>query len=109
MNEDKLCDGTMRRNPNKYELQGGKWAVLPGKDRHPDYTGKIKIATANGELAAYVSAWVRKGQDGTPFLSFTAEYPRQENRRLAIQGAATSPAPITPATVIVGEDEDLPF
>jgi uncharacterized protein (DUF736 family) len=108
MNEQ-LGRGTLRRNERKYEDRGGKYVAIAGKEKHPDYTGKVKLKVAGGEIDAYLSAWVRKNEDGKAFMSLTLEYPKNEDRQLTIANVA--PEAIDPGnlTITDGGDEDLPF
>jgi uncharacterized protein (DUF736 family) len=106
---EQLGRGSLRRNKRKYELQGGKWAVLPGKDKHPDYTGKVTLKVAGGEIAAYLSAWVRKDDEGTPYMSLTIDYPQNEQRRLALAGAPVQPQQPVMDIQPDSLDEDIPF
>jgi hypothetical protein len=99
----------MRRNERKYEMRDNKWVVIAGKEKHPDYNGKAKLKVAGGEIDVYLSAWVRKGQDGKPFMSYTLEYPQNEQRRLALAGGVVPTGNATIAGVATDEVEDLPF
>lgn len=108
---EKIGDGILGRNKNKYEIRDGKWAVLPGKDKHPDYTGKQTLAVAGGEVTLYVSAWIRKSsKDGKPFMSLSLEYGQDESRRLTISQPQRGTMPPAPPDELsdVG-DEELPF
>lgn len=109
---EKLGDGILSRNKNKYEIQNGKWVAIAGKDKHPDYTGKQTLKVAGGEVTVYVSAWVRqpKNPGDKPFMSLSLEYGQTETRRLTIaqpQRGTMPPAP--PATSAEVGDEELPF
>lgn len=106
---ERLGDGSFRRNGRKYENREGKYVVISGKEKHPDYTGKVTLKVAGGEISAYLSAWVRKGQDGTPFMSLTLDYPQNEQRRLALAGAPLQPQQPTMDFQPDSLDEDLPF
>ena len=110
MANDKAGSGSLRRNENKYEEINGKPVVIAGKEKHPDYKGKIDLVVGGTTLKVYVSSWVRKGQDGTPFMSLSLEYPNNESRRLTIAGATQRVTNVDPDGINVTEtDEDLPF
>ena len=109
MNEQ-LGRGTLRRNERKYEDRGGKYVAIAGKEKHPDYTGKVKLKVAGGEIDAYLSAWVRKSEDGKAFMSLTLEYPKNESRRLTIAGATQRVTNVEHDGLDVTEEgEDIPF
>lgn len=108
---EKIGDGILGRNKNKYEIRDGKWATIAGKEKHPDYTGRQTLTVAGGEVTLYVSAWIRKSsKDGKPFMSLSIEYGQDESRRLTIaqpQRGTMPPAP--PETDAEVGDEELPF
>lgn len=110
MNE-KLGDGILSRNKNKYEVRDGKWAVLPGAEKRPDYTGQQTLKVAGGELKIYISGWIRKAnKDGAPFLSLQFEYAKNETRRLTIaQPIAGTMPPAPPDGLPEVDTESLPF
>jgi hypothetical protein len=64
MSYDNSYTGTIRKNPTKE----------PG-DKRPDYKGSINI----GGVPHWLSGWIRKGDDGTTFLSLKAE-PKEEQQ-----------------------------
>jgi uncharacterized protein (DUF736 family) len=106
---EQLGRGSLRRNKRKYDLVNGKYVAISGKDKHPDYTGKVTLKVAGGEIAAYLSAWVRKDDEGTPYMSLTIDYPQNEQRRLALAGAPVQPQQPVMDIQPDSLDEDLPF
>ena len=110
MANDKAGRGTLRRNENKYEDRGGKYAVIAGKEKYPDYKGKFDLVVGDTTLKVYASAWVRKSEEGEAFMSIQLEYPNNESRRLTIAGATGMVTNVDPDGINVAEtDEDLPF
>lgn len=108
---EKLGDGIFSRNKNKYEARDGKWAVIAGKDKHPDYTGRVTLKVGGGEIDCRVSGWIRKSsKDGKPFMSLQLEYANDESRRLVIAASQPGTMPPAPPDELpeVG-DEELPF
>lgn len=110
---EKLGDGILGRNKNKYEIRDGKWATIAGKEKHPDYTGKQTLKVAGGEVTVYVSAWVRqpKNPGDKPFMSLSLEYGQTETRRLTIAQPSVGTMPPAPASAAepVVDDDNLPF
>jgi uncharacterized protein (DUF736 family) len=81
MNYDNSYTGTIRKNDKKE----------PG-DKRPDYKGQINI----DGVPHWLAGWIRKGDDGTTFLSLKAE-PKEEQQQ--------KPAPKKSRQ----DDEEIPF
>ena len=116
--EPKLLDGILSRSKRKYDLDPTTGRYVKRADANPkapDYYGTFKIAIPGGEepFRVYVGAWIRKGQDGSSFLSVSGDADRDEHRTLSIGGIALPQAaaerPHVQAVPPVPEDEDLPF
>lgn len=118
-NETKLLDGTLSRSKKKYEFDPvtGRYTKRPDANpRGPDYYGTFKLAIPGVQepFKIYVNAWLRKGTDGSAFLSVSGEPDRDEHRTLAFGGIAmpkqAQPSGQRPATIPPQDDEDpLPF
>lgn len=87
----RFLDGTLSRSKKKYELDPvtGRYNKRPDANpRGPDYYGtfKLVIPGVHEPFKIYVNAWLRKGQDGSAFLSVSGEPDRDEHRLLALGG-----------------------
>ncbi len=107
--------GKLYRSHKKYiRLEGGKWSVNPDANpKSPDYYGDISLNIAGADgipVRIRLSAWVRSGREGDSYLSLSARYDGDDERRLKVEGEvgerksgpiySDTPPPST---------EDLPF
>ena len=97
----RLLDGTLSRSKKKYELDPvtGRYNKRPDANpRGPDYYGTFKLAIPGVQepFKIYVNAWLRKGQDGSAFLSVSGEPDRDEHRLLSFGGFTTTHSVYTP-------------
>lgn len=100
----------LMRSSKKWELVEGRWRVKAGANpKAPDYlgTGELVVPGADPGLKVALSGWARKGQEsGKPYLALEIELDPSEERRIALDGSATS----APADVPPDEDfGDIPF
>ena len=119
----RLLDGTLSRSKKKYDFDQltGRYVKRPDANpRGPDYYGTFKLAIPGVQepFKIYVNAWLRKGQDGSAFLSVSGEPDRDEHRLLSLGGITPPHSVYTPpqdtasrpAAMPPQEDEDpLPF
>lgn len=119
----RLLDGTLSRSKKKYDFDQltGRYTKRPDANpRGPDYYGTFKLAIPGVQepFKIYVNAWLRKGQDGSAFLSVSGEPDRDEHRLLSLGGITPPHSVYTPpqdtdsrpATMPPQEDEEpLPF
>lgn len=112
---ERIAQGTLNRSKYKYDFDPttGKWSLKQGANpKGPDYSGLITLDLPGGPIKLRLSGWVRRAQDGKPgFLSLSAEYPMDEQRRLQVSGAAPAADTLPPDTPTDKPefDEDLPF
>jgi uncharacterized protein (DUF736 family) len=83
-----------------YELRDGQGTLFKNDrkqtDKHPDYTGSIKLP-GGGEH--WFSAWIKEGAKGK-FMSVQVGDPKGEKPADRIAGSAKTPVNI---------DDDIPF
>lgn len=70
-------------------------------ERQPDYTGN---AIVNGKTMR-ISAWIKRSQSGTAFMSLAFDEPQQQSQQSAPAPQRPAPAPQS----LEPQPEDLPF
>lgn len=74
-------------------------------ERQPDYNGNAII---NGKTMR-ISAWIKKSQNGTTFMSLAFDEPQQQTQQSAPAPQRPAPAPAPASQGLEPQPDDLPF